>query len=639
MSSSSSSTSSSFSSASSQSSLDVEDTFNWPPPGYNIDSEGRIWKMSSSSHSSSQSSSESSLSSSLSSSDSSCTTIGEFLADTNSAKLVGIVNGAVGSDILTVYEKYINPARPDLVISVNYSQTTLTDVNGTGHPVPGWELTLTHQFSDLSGICSQNLVGVFTIALDTLIELNITTWDPANPTQYTDWSSRSIDPANPTHTWAKKGDPLIGNTAETTSGERDLVSILFPCGYMSPCSSSSSVSSLSSISSSVSSSSSLSSSSSSYSSSQSSMSSSSDSSESSSMSSSSSSHGVGLHYPPDGYDMDNEGRIFRSSLSSILSSSSSFRISDFDLDSDLDAILNPPASTNDVDLPETNDSDLPQTNDADPTDPQEDACFIVVENVNNNFVLHNYEFKRIGESRDFKVCDYSHSSLFVGLGSFIFDVYVDVDNNTIPTNIDRSKYTNLPAGGIITLTETKTNLRFTGKSGESARIYFDPQQAAKPTPEQPEQPPKVVCEPAHGCLTSNDSMRKFLLDRMVDDNSIDLDLFFTDAELDHARFLAVAYWNEIPPYVGGIKLTTCTECLPHQGIFVHGIAYYAYLSKLQKLQKEDLDYNAGGMQVDLIKRRIAHITGNIKAFKEDFTTLAQAKKVHINYQSAWGQVG
>jgi hypothetical protein len=126
---------------------------------------------------------------------------------------------------------------------------------------------------------------------------------------------------------------------------------------------------------------------------------------------------------------------------------------------------------------------------------------------------------------------------------------------------------------------------------------------------------------------------------MIDDNSIDLELFFTDEEIDHARHLAVANWNEIPPYVGTIVLTKCDDCLPYPTIFVNGISYYLYLSKIQKLQKEDLDYNAGGMQVDLNKRRIAHLTANIKAFKEEFVTLASSRKTYINYQGAWGQIG
>ena len=140
--------------------------------------------------------------------------------------------------------------------------------------------------------------------------------------------------------------------------------------------------------------------------------------------------------------------------------------------------------------------------------------------------------------------------------------------------------------------------------------------------------------------TSNDSVRLFVLDRSVEDNQIDLDLFFTDAEIDNARALAVSHYNDSPPYSHNIQLTDENKnSLPGSSMFLHGIAYFLYLSKLMKLQKEDLDYNAGGMNVDLIKRRIAHIKENLALLKQEFLTLLTNTKVHINYNSAFGQVG
>jgi len=140
--------------------------------------------------------------------------------------------------------------------------------------------------------------------------------------------------------------------------------------------------------------------------------------------------------------------------------------------------------------------------------------------------------------------------------------------------------------------------------------------------------------------TSNDSVRRFVLDRTVEDNAIDLELFFSEEEIDFARELAVGHYNEIPPYVRPITLTASNKhCLPYPLAFLNGIAYHLYLSKLQKLQKEDLDYNAGGMQVDLIKRRINHVAGNIGSFKQEFLQLITQQKVAYNYQGATGQIG
>ena len=140
--------------------------------------------------------------------------------------------------------------------------------------------------------------------------------------------------------------------------------------------------------------------------------------------------------------------------------------------------------------------------------------------------------------------------------------------------------------------------------------------------------------------TSNDSVRRFVLDRTVEDNAIDLEIFFSDEEIDFARELAVGHYNELPPYVRKITLgVTNKDSLPYPIAFLSGISYYLYLGKLQKLQKEDLDYNAGGMTVDLIKRRIAHLSQNIPIFKSEFVTLITQQKVAANYQDAIGRVG
>jgi hypothetical protein len=140
--------------------------------------------------------------------------------------------------------------------------------------------------------------------------------------------------------------------------------------------------------------------------------------------------------------------------------------------------------------------------------------------------------------------------------------------------------------------------------------------------------------------TSNESIRLFLLDRSVEDNEIDLQLFFSDDEINGARERAVAHFNEIPPYSVTISLSgTVGDSLPRPMMFLNGIAYFAHLSKLMKLQKEDLDYNAGGMSVELVKRRIAHLSNNLTLFKQEFENLATNYKLHINYNSSFGSVG
>ena len=161
-----------------------------------------------------------------------------------------------------------------------------------------------------------------------------------------------------------------------------------------------------------------------------------------------------------------------------------------------------------------------------------------------------------------------------------------------------------------------------------------------PEPEVEESVSVPECNLDDGCLTSIADVRRFVLDRMIDDNEIDLELFFGDDEIITARRLAVAYYNEFPPYVDRIALSDCNQdCLPAPIMFLNGIAYQLYLAKLQKLHKEDVDYQAGGMTVNIIKKRIAYITSTIKEFKTEFENLASSRKTHINYLSAFGRVG
>lgn len=170
----------------------------------------------------------------------------------------------------------------------------------------------------------------------------------------------------------------------------------------------------------------------------------------------------------------------------------------------------------------------------------------------------------------------------------------------------------------------------------------EPKPVPEPVPVIPPDPivPADDCKLDDGCLTSIADVRRFVLDRMIDDNEIDLELFFGDDEIITARRLAVAYYNEVPPYVDRISLSDCNQdCLPAPVMFLNGIAYQLYLAKLQKLHKEDVDYQAGGMTVNIIKKRIAYITSTIKEFKTEFENLATSRKTHINYLSAFGRVG
>lgn len=304
--------------------------------------------------------------------------------------------------------------------------------------------------------------------------------------------------------------------------------------------------------------------------------------------------------------------------------------------------------SNDVDVP-SNDVDIPSndvdvsSNDVDViTEPPftvSDPCALLLENVDGNLKVGTKLFGAPPTSNAVNICGFEHLVSYIATGSFIIDIDVDYKNRPGIVK-DRNVFTELSPGSVLTLEESKSNIRFNGnKPGDRAFIIFDVK-ALPVTEEEIPTTPTEECPVESGCLTSIDDVRRFVLDRMIDDNEIDLELFFSDLEIITARRLAVAYYNEFPPYVDRLELSECNQdCLPAPLMFLNGIAYQLYMAKLQKLHKEDVDYQAGGMTVNIVKKRIAYITSNLKVFKTEFENLASSRKTHINYMSAFGQVG
>ena len=136
---------------------------------------------------------------------------------------------------------------------------------------------------------------------------------------------------------------------------------------------------------------------------------------------------------------------------------------------------------------------------------------------------------------------------------------------------------------------------------------------------------------ALGTIDVND-VRNFIWDRTLDDNPLEMDLMFSDKEItDAMRYCAMKY-NEMPPFVN----TVMPQNLPFGSTFLSGIAAGLYLSKLQQESRQDVEYTAGSLTVDIQKRRLEHLTNFVKIFKEEFETLAKGIKLTINIHGAFG---
>ena len=128
-----------------------------------------------------------------------------------------------------------------------------------------------------------------------------------------------------------------------------------------------------------------------------------------------------------------------------------------------------------------------------------------------------------------------------------------------------------------------------------------------------------------------DDIRHFIWDRSVEDNSIELDLSFSDEEIHNAfRHMALSF-NAIEPFVVSIS----ADATPYNMWAIHGTIYHLLLSKYHKETRNDLTYEAGGITTDVQKTLIKHLQEQIKVHKEEFYRLAKAEKINININEAF----
>jgi len=126
-------------------------------------------------------------------------------------------------------------------------------------------------------------------------------------------------------------------------------------------------------------------------------------------------------------------------------------------------------------------------------------------------------------------------------------------------------------------------------------------------------------------------VRDFLWDRTLDDNPIELDLKFSDAEIQAAMRFAAMRYNETSPLVETVSPLN----LPYATLFLSGIAYHLYLQELQKLTSQDVQYTAGSMTVDIYGKRITHLKEFVKAFRDEFLAMTKERKISINIEAAY----
>jgi hypothetical protein len=132
---------------------------------------------------------------------------------------------------------------------------------------------------------------------------------------------------------------------------------------------------------------------------------------------------------------------------------------------------------------------------------------------------------------------------------------------------------------------------------------------------------------------TTDDVRKYILDRSIEDNNLDLDLAFGDDEIANAMKGAIRDYNSIPPLIG--ILEDPTQLPGDTNIFLDATAKHLYLAKLAQLTREDIDYTSGGVTANLVAKRIGHLQELIKLHDELFREPAKDRKLAANLMRAF----
>ncbi len=138
----------------------------------------------------------------------------------------------------------------------------------------------------------------------------------------------------------------------------------------------------------------------------------------------------------------------------------------------------------------------------------------------------------------------------------------------------------------------------------------------------PAGPPSLAEVRMH--LRDTDPSESFLLDNLA----------FSDEEIAHATILPVQYWNEIPPPIG----TFTTTSFPFRYHWLMGIAGYLFLSAAEQQRRNNLQYSAGGVQID-DQHREPNYEQAAQRRLEEFKQFVKRKKAEINLEGAYGGIG
>lgn len=134
-----------------------------------------------------------------------------------------------------------------------------------------------------------------------------------------------------------------------------------------------------------------------------------------------------------------------------------------------------------------------------------------------------------------------------------------------------------------------------------------------------------------------EEVRHYIEDRTPEDNEAFGDLVFSNDEIQVAMRRAARAYNSVPPL--GVNSVT-PDCMPDDTeMFFDGVIWKLYSARLAKLFRNDMDFNAGDVDVSPEKKMIVHLGRAAKEAEAAFMIAAADEKGTINIGHGYGSLG
>jgi len=99
---------------------------------------------------------------------------------------------------------------------------------------------------------------------------------------------------------------------------------------------------------------------------------------------------------------------------------------------------------------------------------------------------------------------------------------------------------------------------------------------------------------------------------------------------------AAREYNSLPPYTSSAR----ADCLPKDtNIFYDAIVQQLYIAEINRLSRNDIDFDAGGVTTSIEAKRIDHLRRLTAEHGERFREAARALKLHQNWMDGFGKIG